>query len=451
MLAKNQVLECEIDRLGYRGEGIGRVESLVVFVPFALPGEWVRIRIDSLHKRHAQATLLELLKPSPERQPAPCPVFGLCGGCAMQHLPYAAQLEVKRQAVRDSLKKTAGLDIQVQPVIGAEQPWYYRNKTTWQVRQISGKPQAGFFGVGSHDLVPTDHCFIADETHNAAIQAVLAWMRSEGISGERAGKDGFAIRKVVTRSNHAGQLMVSLVHSGQDLPALDALVSGLRQSVPSLIALLSTRHNITDDEAGLMGTRLQFGQPFMTPHLAGLDFRLSPGSFFQVHLDISTRMYDHALRQAIHKKTDRLFDLYSGTGTLSLLAAQRCAKVIGIELNPAAVRDSRANAQANQQSNVRFEQGLAEQVLPRLVAQGTVADAILLDPPRKGAHPAVLDAILQVLPQRIVYISCHPGSQARDAARLVAGGYTIHDCQPFDMFCQTAEIENIITFVRSAT
>ena len=448
MTNPNQSFECLIESLGYQGEGICRHLGQVVFVNHALPGEQVNIRIKKRRKNLAFAELLQVMTPSGLRVPPPCPHFGTCGGCAVQHMEYGLQKDFKRQTVSDNLTRIAKASVPVSDVIGMKEPYYYRNKTTWQLRQKNGQIEAGFYASGSHEVVPVSRCFIASKASNAARDAVVAWLKACADQGLFS-KD-LPIRQFVTRSNQAGDLLLILGADRRSLPLLDQLVAGLEKAVPRLAGVCAAAFFGDEEEADKEPVQVLHGSPFLHEKLLGFDFQISPLSFFQVNLEVCEALYEYALREAIQSPEDVLLDLYSGTGTISLVAASRCKEVAGIEYALEAVKDARKNALSNRINNASFYDGKAEEVLPGLLVAGFQPDAVILDPPRKGAHPNVLSAILKAQPQRVVYISCHPASQARDAAVLLEAGYIAVKSQPFDMFPQTAEIENVITFTRSA-
>lgn len=443
-------LDIEIESLGYQGEGVGRLEDgRVVFVPFALGGERVRARLVQQKKSHATARLVEVLRPSPDRVAPPCPVFGRCGGCASQHMGYTAELAFKREAVANNLQKIARLDTPVPPVAGMNSPWRYRNKTTWQIHQQDGQPQAGFFAAGSHQLVRTDDCLIAHPASARARHALLDWMTAHRIEGyEPAGGTGL-VRQLITRVNEQNQMMVLLVLTRDRLPQTDDLLSRLRAVLPGLVSVCSISAPRAEDENRPRPVACLMGKPCLDMDLEGLRLRLSPTSFYQVNHHITRLLYHHVIQQAVRRPEDVVIDIYSGVGTMSLLAARAAGQVYGLELSPQAVADARHNARVNDLDHVRFIQGAAETELPGLVQSGVRADAIILDPPRQGAHPRVLAAIAQARPRRLVYISCHPATQARDARALAQAGYLPVSSQAFDMFCKTSRVEHVLTFTRS--
>jgi 23S rRNA (uracil1939-C5)-methyltransferase len=364
-------------------------------------------------------------------------------------MSYVKQLEYKRQAVQDNLQRVAKIPLKAEPAAGMETPWHYRNKTTWQTAVVDGKIKAGFFGIRSHQLVPVLHCSIAYDHSNKAKEAVIAWMAEFDIPPYQELSKSGMIRQIITRANDAGELMVILSFNGEKIPRQVELIQHLNAVLPKLVSICATNQFLTDESEDDVAYSVIFGDRALKETIDGVRFSLSPFSFFQVNHAICREMYRYVLQQAISDRNSSVIDVYSGVGSISLLAAKSCRQVIWLELSSGAIKDARMNALDNQIMNVQFIQGYAENELPRLIQSGFRADAIILDPPRKGAHPDVLKAITEAQPERIVYISCHPGSQARDAAILEKSRYKAISAKPFDMFCQTAEIENVITFSRS--
>lgn len=445
MPAMNPELACTVEALGYQGEGIGRPGGKVTFIPYALPGEEVIIKLTREKPQLAFADLERIIIPSADRRVPKCPVFGVCGGCRLQHLAYAGQLRHKRDMVENSLRKIAKSDIRAMPVIGMELPWAYRNKTSWQVRHLEGRYQAGFFSAGSHRLVPTETCPIAHPLSIKAIKALLSWLNSRGGHFKSTDVEGMEGR-AVTRVNPAGEIMLSLEGLGIKPAGYSELAGLLSKALPALVSLCLIDAGNQPAGAGLPDYQVLLGSPSLEMDLDGLRFSLSPSSFFQVNQEIALKMYNYVLGLALGGQGETCIDIYSGIGTISLMAAKRCRQVFGLELSKAAVSDAKSSAKQNGIQNAEFIAGPAEKTLPPLAASGISADTVILDPPRGGAHPLVLQTIIQAAPKRLAYISCHPPSQARDAAILRNAGYSLQASQPFDMFPQTAEIENVIIF-----
>lgn len=447
-LKKNQEVICLIDALGAQGEGICHELGQVLFVPGALPGERARVRVQKAGPSLAYGKLLELLSESPERVKPPCPYFGRCGGCALQHMAYSAQLRYKTEQVASCMHRIAKLPVVASPALGMDEPWRYRNKTALPVQMADGQPAAGYYAPRSHRLVPVSGCLIARPECDSAVNAVIAWMRRHGVSAYREENGQGLVRHIITRVNTLGEVMVTIAINSRSLPHAAELAEALKTALPGFHSLHLTPQTAGDNVILGEAYETLYGSSSFTDEVCGLKFELSPLSFSQVNSQVSQRLYRDALAQAELTSNDRVLDLYSGAGAIALMAAGQCREAIGVEISPQAVENARANADRNHADNAVFHQGEAEKILPRLQSQGLAADVIFLDPPRKGAHPDVLCAAAAASPRRILYISCHPASQARDAAILSGMGYRVSRCQPYDMFCQTAEAENLLRFDR---
>lgn len=446
MLAKNQCFEMTCDAFGQDAQGVCRHEGMAVFVPGLLPGERALVRIVKPEKRYAFGRVEKLLEKSPSRAEPFCPIYKRCGGCVCQHMTYEASLAFKRQQVQDLLQRVGGLSIEVPPVWGMAHPFGYRNKGAYPVAQTDGAPACGFFAPRSHDLVPLPEggCAIQGEDSAKATQAVLSWMRENNVPAydEQTGRG--LVRHIMTRSTTSGELMVVVVVTRADIPKASRLIELLRAAVPGLcsvcLSVNSRRTNV------ILGTdiRVLWGKAAMEDTLCGLRFSVSPLSFFQVNPRQTERLYGLALEYAGLTGTETVVDAYCGAGTISLLLAQKAKKVIGIEIVPEAIQNANENAARNGIANAEFHVGATEELLPKLVANGLRPDVIVLDPPRKGCDPAVLQAIIAAAPKRVVYVSCGAPTLARDARLLAEGGYAAEKVQCVDMFCWTGAVETVM-------
>ena len=446
MLAKNQCFEMTCDAFGQDAQGVCRHEGMAVFVPGLLPGERALVRIVKPEKRYAFGRVEKLLEKSPSRAEPFCPIYKRCGGCVCQHMTYEASLAFKRQQVQDLLQRVGGLSIEVPPVWGMAHPFGYRNKGAYPVAQTDGAPACGFFAPRSHDLVPLPEggCAIQGEDSAKATQAVLSWMRENSVPAydEQTGRG--LVRHIMTRSTTSGELMVVVVVTRADIPKASRLIELLRAAVPGLcsvcLSVNSRRTNV------ILGTdiRVLWGKAAMEDTLCGLRFSVSPLSFFQVNPRQTERLYGLALGYAGLTGTETVVDAYCGAGTISLLLAQKAKKVIGIEIVPEAIQNANENAARNGIANAEFHVGATEELLPKLVANGLRPDVIVLDPPRKGCDPAVLQAIIAAAPKRVVYVSCGAPTLARDARLLAEGGYAAEKVQCVDMFCWTGVVETVM-------
>lgn len=449
MLAKNQCFEMTCDAFGQDAQGVCRHEGMAVFVPGLLPGERALVRIVKPEKRYAFGRVEKLLEKSPSRAEPFCPIYKRCGGCVCQHMTYEASLAFKRQQVQDLLRRVGGLSIEVPPVWGMAHPFGYRNKGAYPVAQTDGAPACGFFAPRSHDLVPLPEngCAIQGEDSAKATQAVLNWMRENSVPAydEQTGRG--LVRHIMTRSTTSCELMVVVV-TRADIPKASRLIELLRAAVPGLcsvcLSVNSRRTNV------ILGTdiRVLWGKAAMEDTLCGLRFSVSPLSFFQVNPQQTERLYGLALEYAGLTGAETVVDAYCGAGTISLLLAQKAKKVIGIEIVPEAIQNANENAALNGIANAEFHVGATEELLPKLVENGLRPDVIVLDPPRKGCDPAVLQAIIAAAPKRVVYVSCGAPTLARDAKLLAEGGYAAERVQCVDMFCWTGAVETVMSLVQ---
>ena len=450
MLTKNQLLTTDCLRLGSELEGVCDAGGMPLFVPGALPGERVEALVVKAQPRYGFGRLMKLITPSPDRVEPLCPAYKHCGGCSGQHMSYAATLRAKRAQVLDCLNRIGGLGLsedQVPPVLGAEEPWRFRNKTALPVQGTAQEPLIGFYRRRSHQIVPVEDCPITMGPLGEVLAAVRTWMRENRVQpySEETGKG--LLRHVVVRTSRAGQLMVMLVCTRASLPGEGALISRL-QAVPGFTTLVvninKARNNV------ILGSecRTLFGDGIIFETLLGLTFEISPLSFFQVNPPQTEKLYRTAIDFAALTGDQLVVDAYAGAGTIALCMAAKAQKVIGIEIVAPAVESAGRNADRNGVANAEFHTAAVEDLLPRLVAEGLRPDVVMLDPPRKGVEPQVIEAVLKCAPRRVVYVSCHVPTQARDLALLARGGYVFEKCQPVDMFCYAGGVENVVSMVK---
>lgn len=438
-----------IDGLGSNGEGVGRVDNYTVFVPYALPGEEVRVIIETVKKTYSIGRLTKLLQASPERQEALCELYGICGGCQLQHTTYENQLALKTQKVKDIMVRIGGLEEnRVLPALGPQNPWAYRNKMQMPVGGIQGHLRMGFYKRGSHAIVDGTNCLIQRPENNEIAKVCYDLAHDLGVEpyDERTGK-GF-LRHVIGRVGQ-DQWMVILVGTGPNLPRQEEWVQGIRQALPKVSSIVL---NINDRKTNvIMGpkNRLLWGENYIQDAIEDLTFSLSPHSFFQVNPEQTAVLYNKALEFADLSGGESVIDAYCGTGTISLFLAHKAKRVIGIEIVEPAILDARKNAAANGYTNTEFIVGDAAIEMPKLYRKGQRPDVIVFDPIRAGCKEEVLIAAASMKPKRMVYVSCNPASMARDIAILRPLGYEVVKVQPVDMFPQTSHVEVIAKLVRT--
>lgn len=440
---KGQTYEIPIFSLGTSGEGVGRYDDFTVFVPNALPGETVRAVIDDVKKSYARGHVVKIVKASKDRVTPPCPIYDQCGGCQLMHLDYMAQLRAKRQQVIDAITRIGKQrDVDVLPTLGAATPWNYRNKMQFPVGREKGKTVIGCFAQGSHAIIDTTDCRIQAQGNNAIVNAVRDVVEKLNISVYNEDRHTGVLRHVMGRVGLDGDMVV-LVTATEKLPHERELVKLLRARLPHVVSIqqnIQTYHNNV-----ILGreTKLLWGRPTIKDRIGRLQFHISPRSFFQVNTAQAEVLYSKALEFANLTGEETVIDAYCGTGTITLFLAQKAREVYGIEIVKPAIQDARKNARDNNVKNATFLVGDATDVMPRLYHQGIRADVVVVDPPRAGCTPVVLQTFSHMHPARIVYVSCNPASLARDLAILDELGYQAEKIQPVDMFSMTAHVESV--------
>jgi 23S rRNA (uracil1939-C5)-methyltransferase len=424
----NQLITLDIHALGSSGEGIGYFNGFTLFVDVALPGERVEARVISCHPRFGRAALTRIISPSKDRAAPICPLFGTCGGCQIMHLAYPEQLKRKRQRVIDALTRIGKLTSpEVLPCRPSPSPLHYRNKI--QLPVIDGK--MGLYAKGSHDLVEVKTCYIHCPLGEQVYQELGRFIPSFPSD---------LTHVLIKSAVNTGEALVVLVHSKTSTPSLKKLAQEILASCPAVKGVI---HNC-QPKAGntILGqtTEILAGAGSIKETLNGLNFKVSPASFFQVNPAQAENLYNFALECASLTGQETVLDAYCGVGTLALIFAKKAKKVIGIECVPEAILDAKENAALNNIGNAVFICSTAEKAVGSL----SKIDIALLNPPRKGCDPAVLDSFKRLSPKKIVYISCDPATLARDLAELIKMGFAIEKIQPFDMFPQTAHVECVV-------
>lgn len=441
----------DIERMGDGGEGIGRIEGLAVFVEDAVPGDRVEVEITQVKKNYARGRLKKVVRQSAQRVRARCPMALECGGCQIQHMDYEWQLRHKRQKVEDHLKRIGGLEgILVRPVLGMKEPWRYRNKAQFPVGRGPQGIVTGFYARQTHDIVDMDDCIIQHEINSRVIKEVKEYMEAYGIAPYDETTGEGVIRHILTRIGFmTGEIMVVIVAARRYFPGNEELVERLREAVNGIKSIILNINNRRTNVILGQECITLWGQDYITEVLGNLKFRISPLSFFQVNPAQTLVLYNKVLEYAGLRGDETVIDAYCGTGSISLFLAQGAAKVYGIEVVEAAVQDARANARINGIENAEFIVGLAEEVMPRLYEQGVRPQVVVLDPPRKGCETALLDAVVSMQPERVVYVSCNPATLARDLKYLDGRSYKAVEVQPVDMFPHTAHVECVVEIQRS--
>jgi 23S rRNA (uracil1939-C5)-methyltransferase len=462
---RGEILSLTIDDLAYGGEGVGRADGYVVFVPGGLPGDRLQVRLVQARSRFGRGAIEAVIEPSPQRVEAPCPYFGRCGGCRLQHVAYPAQLAYKTKQVADALERLGGLrDVPLRPIIGAEEIFGYRNKMEFTVARprrgagTEADSARGGLVVGLHEterydaVLDIDRCLLQSDRLNALLAEARAFFVDRGLTVyEQDTGEGLLRFLMLREGRHTGELMTNVVTSAPAVSELAPLVARLQAREAGTTSVIL---NVNPKKASVavgVEEHLLGGRDHIRERVGGLTFRVSANSFFQTNTRQAERLFDLVVESTGLTGTETVIDLYSGTGAISLLLARRARWVYGVELAQAAVDDAGANAAANGITNCTFLAGEVRFVLPSLIAKGVTAEVVVADPPRAGFHPKALHALITLGARRIVYVSCNPTTLARDLGELSRGGYRVEWVQPVDMFPHTPHIEAVARLERVAS
>ena len=444
---KNDIVTLKIEDCGIDGEGIGKADGFTVFVKDAVIGDTVRAKIMKAKKNYGYGRLEEIITPSPDRVEPKCQFARQCGGCQLQALSYEKQLEFKTSKVRGHLERIGGFtDIPMEKILGMDQPFHYRNKAQFPVgKSKDGRIITGFYAGRTHSIIENRDCALGVTRNKEVLDRVIAHMEKFHIQpyDENTGKG--LVRHVLIRYGFfTDEMMVCLIINGENLPGEEALVKSLRQ-IPETVSVMvnvnKKRNNVILGEK----VRLLWGQPYITDKIGEISYQISPLSFFQVNPYQTGRLYGKALEYAQLSGNETVWDLYCGIGTISLFLAQKAKMVRGVEIIPAAIENAKENARLNGFDNTEFFVGKAEEVLPEQFARtGERADVIVVDPPRKGCDETLLSTIIEMQPDRVVYVSCDSATLARDLKYLCERGYELKKVCPVDMFPNTVSVETVV-------
>ena len=443
---RGDVLDITIDDLAFGGEGVGRVHGYVMFVRGGLPGDQLRVKVTETRGRYGRSVIESVTQASPHRVPAPCPYFGRCGGCRLQHLDYAAQLTFKEKQVRDCLERLgATADFELRPILPAPDAYGYRNKMEFTVVGPGGATVIGLHEADRYDVVlEIERCLLQSETMNTLLAEVRRQTRERALTVYDPESGQGLLRFVTLREGRrTGDSMVNIVAAGPDVERLQPVAEALVARVPSTASVVL---NVNGKKAAVaVGTE----EHVLIGRLHHVTFQVSANSFFQTNTLQAERLFAIVDGACGLTGGETVIDLYSGTGAISLLLARHCRHVYGIEVATAAVDDAVRNARVNAIMNCTFLAGEVRHVLPTLVRDGVTADVVVADPPRAGFHPKALQALVALAPARIVYVSCNPATLARDVGDLLRQGYRLEWVQPVDMFPQTPHIEAVARLRRA--
>ncbi len=445
-MKKNDRVTLTITGITAEGMGVGRHEGKAVFVPDTVEGEEALVQIVKTAKNFCYGKLVRVVTPSPNRIEPDCPVSLRCGGCVYRHMRYEEELRVKERKVRDALLRIGGLDMGVEPILGAARPDHYRNKAQLPIRRgEDGKPRVGFFAPRSHRVVDHGDCKLQSEIFGAVLSVFREWVKlAQPDAYDETSHKGRLRHLCMRYAEKTDELMVCVVVNANGLPMEREFCDMLSRRIPALKSVII---NINREKTNVIfgpKCRTAWGQDSITDELCGLRFTLSPLSFYQVNRDQAEALYTVARSYAGLQGSEVLLDLYCGTGTIGLTMAQDAKALIGVEISEQAVNDARKNAAQNCIQNAEFLCADAAEASEQLGKRDLHPDVVILDPPRKGCDQALVNTIAQKLgPSRIVYVSCDPATLARDLKLFSSHGYACQKVQPVDMFPRTAHVETV--------
>lgn len=436
---KNEIYEIEITGITDDGNGVGRIDKMAVFVPYALLGERLKIIIIKVQKSYAVGKILDIIKPSENRIKAECEHFYRCGGCSFWNMTYEEELLYKHKTVEDCVRRIAKLDTEILPVRGAENVKHYRNKAQFPVSEEG----VGIYAKKSHRVINIDRCLIQSPDTEKIVAAVKKWMENYNVEPYNEVTHSGCVRHVYTRSGN-DEIMVVIVTRCEKLKNSEKLVELIKAADERVCSVMQ---NINEKKTNVVlgeKMKLLWGKDYIIDNIGHRKFKISPFSFYQVNNAQTKVLYDLAAKFASVNEKDIVWDMYCGIGTIGQYAASKAKKNIGVEIVESAIVNAKENAKLNGLDNFEYYCGAAEEVAPKLLKKGLKPDIIFLDPPRKGCDKKLLDTVVSTDSDKIVYISCKPSTLARDLAYLTENGYQVEKIQPVDLFPRTYHVETVV-------
>lgn len=442
---KNEQYEVEIIDIGSNGEGIGKINNFTVFVENAVVGDILDVLILKVKRAFAYGKIINVKKKSIFRTEPVCPYAFRCGGCQLQNISYENQLQYKEKKVKDCLERIGNLEnVPVSPIIGMKEPYYYRNKAQFPIGEENGKTSIGFFAKRSHTIIDIETCYLQQQYNDIVIKIVRNFLTKYKVPIYNEQTHTGIVRHILTRvAFSTKEIMVCIVICGKQLPYLKELIEELKKLEGITSIVINENSEKTNVILGNK-TKTVWGKDTITDFIGNIKFEISPLSFFQVNPIQTKILYEKALEFAQLTNKETVIDIYCGIGTISLFLAQKAKWVYGIEIVPEATQDAKKNAQINNVENTTFLTGKAEEVIPQLYEKEIQANVVVVDPPRKGCEKKVLETIIKMKPQRLVYISCDPATLARDLKILTQNGFEVKAVQPVDQFPMTTHIETVL-------
>ena len=451
-IKKNDVIKIEIEDVTFDGNGVGKIDGMVIFVPNSAVGDILNVKILKVKKNYAFAKIEEFIRKSEDRIDLDCKSAGKCGGCVFRHINYNSELRLKELRVRGAIERIAGIkDLKIEKIIGSDKTNSYRNKAQLPIgKNKEGNYQLGFYASRSHRIVECEDCQLHPEIFNDLIRAFKFWLEKTNVSVYNESTGNGILRHLYLRIAEAtGEIMVCIVANSSKLPHEAELIECLRNSCPNVSSIIL---NLNFEETNVIlgkANKVLWGNPYITDVMCGLKFNISPNSFYQVNKPQAEKLYSLARKYANLNGDEILLDLYCGTGTIGLTMAKECKKLIGVEIVKQAVEDAKENAKNNNINNAEFICADALQATDILIEKGELPDVVIIDPPRKGCNEGLINIIADKMrPKRVVYVSCDPATLARDLKIFGAKNYVSQVLTPVDMFPRTSHVESVVLLSR---
>lgn len=448
-IKKNDRINLKIESCSSNGSGVGRYDGMAIFVPATAVGDEITAHILKVKKTYAFAKVESVVTPSADRIEPACPVYLKCGGCVFSHMTYEAESAIKANHVAECFKRIGGLTPEFEPIIAGESDCRYRNKAQYPVAFDNGEIKTGFYSPHSHRVIHCPDCLLQPKEFEGILGVFSEYIKEKGVTVYDETTHRGLLRHIYIRKGSAsGEIMVCAVINGKKLPDEDALVNALLEKEKGIASIIVNSN--TKDTNVILGTecRTLWGRDSITDVLCGLKFRISPLSFYQVNRNQAEKLYNKAAEYAALTGKETVLDLYCGAGTIGLSMAHKAKEIVGVEIVPEAIEDAKINMGLNGIENARFICGDAAEAAKVLENEGIKPDVIILDPPRKGCSPDMLETAARMNPDRIVYVSCDPATLARDCGMFMTLGYKAKKVTPVDMFPRTGHVETVVLLTK---
>ncbi len=449
MIEKNKIYTAIVEDLTLDGNGVCKIDGFAVFVPMTAVGDEIKVKIVKVLKNYGFGIVEKIITPSKSRIENDCPHFKKCGGCSFRHISYEEELKIKEKSVKDAFQRIGGFNVEPEPILGALQSDYYRNKVQYPVGVENGEAIAGFYAKRSHRIIKIDNCKIQNKAFSEVSEWILSFINNNKISiYDETTKKG-SLRHIYLRiAEKTGEIMVCLVLASKKFAFKEKLSLEITKKFPQIKSVV-LNYNFKDTNV-ILGDKYEViaGADTITDIFLGREFIIAPASFYQINKNQAERLYNLAFDYADFKGDELLFDLYCGIGSIGLSAYDKVKSIIGVEVVPQAIENAIKNAKLNNAENAQFICADSKKAAEELLKKGLKPDVVLVDPPRQGCDKEVLENIVEMAPKKVLMISCNPSTAARDAKILCEKGYKLIKYGGVDMFPRTSHVECVVRLCR---